>query len=75
MDLVFFAEDTVQASRDYEAFLSELKRQSWLYAVEERSSKDLDTGKGVLVEGLPVTVNVETWLTSGGLKSAGGTEQ
>ena len=75
MDLVFFAEDTVQASRDYEAFLSELKRQSWLYAVEERSSKDLDTGKGVLVEGLPVTVNVETWLKSGGLKSAGGTEQ
>jgi hypothetical protein len=75
MDLVFFAEDTVQASRDYEAFLSELKRQSWLYAVEERSSKDLDTGKGVLVEGLPVTVNVETWLKSGGLQDAGGTEQ
>jgi hypothetical protein len=35
----------------------------------------LDTGKGVLVEGLPVTVNVETWLKGGGLKGAGGTEQ
>ncbi|HIG87021.1 MAG TPA: hypothetical protein EYQ25_08260 [Planctomycetes bacterium] len=75
MDLVFFAEDTVEASRDYEGFLSELKRQSWLHAVEERSSKDLDDGKGVLVEALPITVNVETWLKNDGLKVNGGDQQ
>lgn len=74
LDLVFFAEDTVEASRDYEAFLSELRRKSWLHSVEERSSKDLDTGKGVLVEGLPITINVETWLKTGGINAAGGAQ-
>jgi hypothetical protein len=43
--------------------------------VEERSSKDLNDGKGVLVEALPITVNVETWLRSGGLKVNGGDQQ
>ena len=72
LDLVFFAEDTVEASRHYEAFLATISGQPWHVEHQERSSKDLANGEGVLVEGLPITVNVETWLES---NASGGANQ
>jgi Tfp pilus assembly PilM family ATPase len=66
LDLVFFAADTVEASRHYEAFLAEVSGQPWHVEHQERSSKDLTNGQGVLVEGLPITVNVDTWLKANG---------
>ena len=45
LDLVFFAEDTVEASRHYEAFLAEISGQPWHIEHQERSSKDLANGR------------------------------
>lgn len=66
LDVVFFADDTVAASRHYESFLMELSKRPWHMEHQERSSKDLSNGRGVLVEGLPITINVETWLAEAG---------
>ena len=63
---------STEASRHYEAFLATISGQPWHVEHQERSSKDLANGEGVLVEGLPITVNVETWLES---NASGGANQ
>ncbi|MCB9909919.1 MAG: pilus assembly protein PilM [Planctomycetes bacterium] len=59
MDIVFMAENASQATRNYEAFREALsKDHDWFVRLDEKPTKDLVTGEGIIIEGLTVGVNV-----------------
>lgn len=67
LDLTFFAPNTVEATRHFEAFNRVLKEQPWCIEVEERAVRSVEEknseepGEGIAVDGLPILVNVDKY--------------
>lgn len=69
LDIVFYADDVLQATDDYEAFRSALKDQVWLHSLDQKRSDELDEGNGIYIQKLPVVVDVRAYeraIMSGG---------
>lgn len=59
LDVTFFAEDTVQATQNYEDFIKATESQPWcLGQIDRRPSVSLEDGKGIFVVGLAIEVDV-----------------
>lgn len=58
LDLVFFAENTTEASEHYEAFRTAISNQPWLVRMPLKGTTALDNEKGVSVTGLTISVDV-----------------
>jgi hypothetical protein len=59
LDMDFFAEDDVEASKHYNALRREILAQPWCVEMPDRPSKPFDSGKGLGVDGISVQVNLE----------------
>ncbi len=69
MDIVFFGSNSAEATRAYEQFRSELEKQSdWFVKLDEKPTKELPTGEGIIVEGLTIGVDT-TKVVEGTVKS------
>lgn len=69
MDIVFFGSNSAEATRSYEQFRNELEKQSdWFLKLDEKPTKELPSGEGIIVEGLTVGVDT-TKVVSGAAKS------
>ncbi|MCA9001909.1 MAG: hypothetical protein KDB61_08300, partial [Planctomycetes bacterium] len=59
MDIVFYGANSAEATRAYEQFRSEVEKQTtWFVKLDEKPTKELATGDGIIVEGL--TIGVDT---------------
>jgi hypothetical protein len=59
MDIVFYGSNSAEATRAYEQFRNEIERQdAWFVKLDEKPTKELATGDGIIVEGL--TIGVDT---------------
>jgi len=59
LDVTFFAEDTVQATQNYEDFIKATEGQPWCVGqIDRRPSVSLEDGKGIFVVGLAIEVDV-----------------
>jgi hypothetical protein len=58
LDMDFFAEDDVEASKHYNALRREILAQPWCVEMPDRPSKPFDTGKGLGVDGISVQVDL-----------------
>jgi hypothetical protein len=59
MDVVFFADDTIEATQDYEDFIKATEAQPWCVgSIDRRPTTSNEDGKGILVAGLAVEVDV-----------------
>lgn len=61
LDIVFLAEDSVQASQHYENFRDAVSSQYWFRDMPLRSSEPLEEDKGIFVPGLPISVDVASY--------------
>ncbi len=69
MDIVFFGSNSAEATRAYEQFRNELEKQSdWFLKLDEKPTKELPNGDGIIVEGLTIGVDT-TKVVSGAAKS------
>jgi hypothetical protein len=59
VDADFFAESPLEATRLREMLESRTKEQPWCLDFEGKSSKPLEGGKGIQVDGLTIQVNVD----------------
>lgn len=59
LDMDFFAEDSLAATRAYKAMQNALEAETWCVDFAERPTNPLDGGKGISVDGITVEVNVE----------------
>ncbi|MCP3919507.1 MAG: pilus assembly protein PilM [bacterium] len=59
VDVTFFADEgAVRATRDYNDFRNVIKEQYWVVDIDQKSSEELEDGKGIFIQGLPITVDV-----------------
>ncbi len=59
MDIVFYGANSAEATRAYEQFRNEIEKQDvWFVKLDEKPTKELSTGDGIIVEGL--TIGVDT---------------
>jgi hypothetical protein len=58
LDIVFFNEDQLSATRDFEAFVAALQAQPWFLEFQDRPSDPLDDGLGMMKRGISVLVDV-----------------
>ncbi|MFT4648742.1 MAG: hypothetical protein ACI9X4_001974 [Glaciecola sp.] len=66
MDVVFYGSNSAEATRAYEQFRSELENQdAWFVKLDEKPTKELASGDGIIVEGL--TIGVDTTKVISGL--------
>ena len=61
IDLVFFGENVLDATNKYEDFRAELKEQPWMVSVDQKRSDELDSGKGIYIQRLPIIVDVDAY--------------
>lgn len=61
LDIVFFGDDVLDATGKYEAFRASVKDQPWLVQMDEKRSDELESGKGISIQGLPIVVNVAAY--------------
>lgn len=59
LDMDFFGEDSLAATRAYKAMQNALEAESWCVEFAERPTNPLDGGKGISVDGITVEVNVD----------------
>ena len=67
MDIVFYDDDTLKATNDFEAFMAELQDQTkypWVTEVVIKNSSELEAGNGISVIGIPVTINMDKYMES-----------
>jgi len=76
LDLTFFAESSLEATRHYEEFDRALRAQPWFVSIDERPQEPLEGDVGIYLSGVSITVDVakhfETKTQSTGRQSAGG---
>ena len=60
-DLVFYGNDVLDATTKYEDFRSEIKDQIWMVSVDQKRSDELDSGKGIYIQRLPIIVDVSAY--------------
>ncbi|MAF64951.1 MAG: hypothetical protein CMJ84_04735 [Planctomycetes bacterium] len=59
MDAAFFAEDSTQATVQFETMVEELRAQGWCESVKSRGTDTLEDGEvGIWVEGLDIVVDL-----------------
>jgi Tfp pilus assembly PilM family ATPase len=59
LDITFFANDTVEATQNYEDFIKATEAQPWCRGpIDRRPSVSLEDGKGIWVVGLAIEVDV-----------------
>jgi hypothetical protein len=59
LDMDFFADDDVEASKHYNALRRLIQGEPWCIDMPDRPSKPFDTGKGIGVDGITIQVNLE----------------
>jgi len=59
MDVDFFDESSLDATRDYNLFESRIKAQPWCVEFQGKSNKSLEGDKGIQVDGIAIQVNVD----------------
>ena len=64
LDVSFFAESSLKATQNYEAFVDALNQQPWFDRIDERSQEPLEGDVGVYFAGLPITVDVSKYFKS-----------
>ncbi len=64
LDLTFFAGSSIEATQHYEAFRQALESKPWFVDFTEKKSESIDGGKGINIQGLPVTVDVSKYFDS-----------
>ena len=58
IDLVFFGSNAIEASQHYEQFRTEVATKPWFVSIDEKPTKELSTGDGIVVEGINIGVNI-----------------
>ena len=58
LDLTFFADDSLAATRNYEAFQNALRQEPFVLEVQDRGTKPLEEGSGVSTEGLRIRMDL-----------------
>ena len=66
MDVVFFADSSTAATEKYYAFGAELAKNPWLLEYAEKATSELPNGKGIIVNGQTIKVDVSKWSKDGG---------
>ena len=61
LGLVFIADNTTQATQHYEAFRDQVEQQDWFMALPLATTKTLENSKGIFVDNLNVSVNVQAY--------------
>ena len=64
LDLTFFADSSLEATRHYEAFQAALRQHPWFVSFEEKKSDSIDGGRGIAISGLPITVDPSQYFES-----------
>lgn len=64
LDMDFFAEDSLSATRHYKAVQNAVEAEDWCVDFSERPTNPLDDGSGISVDGIIIKVNVEVALAA-----------
>ena len=59
LDMDFYAENDVEASKHYNALRREIQGEPWCVEMPDRPSKPFDSGKGIGVDGISIQVDLE----------------
>ncbi len=59
LDMDFFAEDDLEASKHYNALRRQILAQPWCVEMPDRPTKPFEAGKGLGVDGISIQVNLE----------------
>ncbi|MDF1837343.1 MAG: hypothetical protein P1V35_05705, partial [Planctomycetota bacterium] len=64
MDIVFYGSNSAEATRAYEQFRNEIEDQDdWFVKLDEKPTKELPSGDGIIVEGLTIGVDTTKVIT------------
>lgn len=58
LSLAFYADDSLIATEHFNAFLNEVQSRPWCSEAPSKQSKPLDSGGGISVEGLTITLDL-----------------
>ena len=64
LDVTFFAANVLSATQNYEEFQRALAEHDWFVEFESKRSEPLENGRGIFVQGAPITVDVSKYYAS-----------
>lgn len=64
LDVTFFASNVLTATQNYEEFQRALEEHDWFVEFEGKRSEPLENGRGIFVQGAPITVDVSKFYQS-----------
>ena len=75
LDMDFFAENDVEASKHYNAFQAALRDQRWCLEIEKTQTEPFPNGKGVSANGILIQVDAQEANSLSGQPSADGVDE